>query len=305
MTDGITREEKNVNENELRERMFAQKNLARQPEAPVQQTAFNIGNAPGGMERQDAPYVPDIPTIELQLPSGTKLYPEFPGGTIKLKALEQKEMDILSTDHLIKKNRAFEKAIDSCIVSPRASSNTLIAGDRIYVLFKLFEISKGTSEYVFDQVCPRCNKRTTGIRVDFNDIKVNRVELEKNSFVTPPLPISKRVVTYHMINGFERQTVEDKIRIIMQSTAAAKLIDSTSTELLLASVDEVEGLTKNQKDDFVRHMILGDSLALREHMNDSSPGSNPVFQFSCVNCPHEEELVVPVQNSFFSMKGRI
>lgn len=294
-----------MNENELRERIFASKNLAKQHDANTQvpQTAFVTGNAPGAMERQDAPYVPNIPTVDVQLPSGTKLYPEIPGGMIRIRAISQKEMDILSTDHLIKKNKAFEKAIDSCIVEPKISSNMLIAGDRIYLLFKLFEISKGTSEYSFDCLCPKCGRKNTGVRVDFKEVEIKYMELEKNSFTTDPLPISGKRVTYHMLNGFERQTIEDKIKVIMQSTAAAKLIDSTSTEILLASVDEVEGLTKNQKDDFVRSMILGDSLKLREHMNENTPGANPIFQFSCLSCGHDEEMNIPVTASFFSMKG--
>jgi hypothetical protein len=220
------------------------------------------------------------PTKVIQLPSGSSgLYPEIPDGKITIKPIEQREVDILNTDHLIKKNLAFDKAIDNCIISPKVSSNILISGDKVFLLFSLFEYSKGTSLYEFSQTCPNCKNKNI-INIDFNDVPLKSLEISKNEFIIEELPIS----------------------IIMNSTSASKLIDSTSTEVLNASIDEVSGVPEESKKEFIKRLIFGDSLYIREHMNKNTPGMNPVFDFSCVHCEYTDEMLIPITAGFFSIK---
>jgi hypothetical protein len=246
----------------------------------------------------------DIPTMSVDLPSGGRIYEGLiPDGVIKIKALEQKEIDILNTDHLNKKNIAFDTAIDSCILEPKVSSNVLISADRVYLLFKLFELSKGTSVYDFTEKCPKCGQKNK-ISIDISGLEVRRINLASNKF-SVLLPLCKKNITYHLLTGNERKEIENKIKILMSQTAASKLIDTTTTETLIKSIDEVEGVPPTQKVEFIKHLIYGDSVRLREHMNDNTPGINPVYEFSCVNCEFEDKLIIPITSSFFSMASNI
>ena len=242
------------------------------------------------------------PTKEVILPSGgAGLYPQIPEGKVTIKPIEQREIDILNTDHLVQKNLAFDKAIDSCIMSPKISTNMLISGDKVFLLFKIFELSKGTSKYEFTQICPSCRNKNMS-EVDFDNIKTTRIELEKNEFVIEELPICKRSITYHLLTGNERSEIDQKIRVIMNSTTASKLIDSTSTEVMNASIDEVSGVPAEYKKEFVKKLIYGDAVYIKEHMNKNTPGMNPVYMFDCVHCEYSGEILIPITSEFFSMK---
>lgn len=243
------------------------------------------------------------PTIELQLPSGTVIYGDMiPEGKLLIKALEQPEIDILNTDHLTKKGEAFDMAIDKCIIKPNVSSSNLLSGDRIYLLFKLFSLSRGTSKYEFTETCPSCRNKNK-VSIDLNEVPVKNVNLEYNSFIIDKLPISGRSVRYHLLTGNDRKLIENKIRTIMQSTAASKLIDTTAREILIACIDEVSGVPQEMIREFVKHLVYGDSVRIREHMDENTPGINPIYDFSCVHCDYDEQRVIPITAAFFSMKN--
>ena len=140
--------------------------------------------------------------------------------------------------------------------------------------------------------------------MDFSVLDANKkvFNLTENVF-SMVLPMSKKTIRYHLLTGNERKEIEQKMKILLSQTAASRLIDHSLSETLMRSVDEIEGVIPNQKNEFIKHMIFGDSVALREHMNDNTPGINPIFDFSCVHCSYEEEMIIPITSAFFSMKG--
>ena len=138
----------------------------------------------------DLPYNAEM---EITLPSG---------GTAKLRPItfeEEKQLVSISK----KGDDPSFVLIDRCVTGIEKKDILLV--DKIYILFKLRELSFGSS-YEFNVTCPHCYKQST-INLDLNEMPVVSLD-DASSEVEITLPMSKKSVVV------KRASVSDEKFII-------------------------------------------------------------------------------------------
>ena len=212
-----------------------------------------------------------FPTEVIDLPSEGKLYPkEHPcsDGKIEIKYMTAKEEDILTSQNLIKKGVVIDKLLNSLIVTPGVKLTDLLLGDKNAVMVAARILAYGPEyeckipnpdggvdiEHTFNLAdCP-FKKLPEGVTE-------NNFEIE--------LPISKKKITYKILNGAE----EDKI--IKDIQATKKIGSNVSPELttrLRYTITSVDGdETQSVINDLAQNMLARDSMFLRKELRDVTP----------------------------------
>ena len=212
-----------------------------------------------------------FPSEIIDLPSEGKLYPKehaCSNGKIEIKYMTAKEEDILTSQNLIKKGVVIDRLLDSLIITNGVKSNDLLLGDKNAVMVAARILAYGP-EYACEVTNP-----TTGEPVShtFNladcpfkklpkDVKENNFEVD--------LPISKKKITFKLIDGKEEE------QILKDIDASKKLGSQVSPELttrLRYSLTSVDGdKSSSVINNFAQNMLARDSMHLRKIMRDVTP----------------------------------
>ena len=212
-----------------------------------------------------------FPTEVIELPSEGKLYPkEHPcsDGKIEIKYMTAREEDILTSQNLIKKGLVIDKLLNSLIITPGVKLEDLLLGDKNAVMVAARILAYGP-EYECKIPNPEGG---LDIEHTFNlaDCPFKKLPdgVTENNFEIE-LPISKKKITYKILNGAE----EDKILKDIQSTK--KIGSNVSPELttrLRYTITSVDGdKTQSVINDLAQNMLARDSMFLRKELRDVTP----------------------------------
>ena len=212
-----------------------------------------------------------FPTEVIDLPSEGKLYPkEHPcsNGKIEIKYMTAKEEDILTSQNLIKKGIVIDRLLDSLILTEGVKCNDLLLGDKNAIMVAARILAYGP-EYDCKVINPNTGK---DMDYTFNlaecpfkklpkNVKENKFEID--------LPISKKKVTFKLLNGKEENLITQDIE------ASKKLNPQVVPELttrLRYSVTSVDGdESQSVITNFVQNMLARDSMFLRKEMREIAP----------------------------------
>ena len=224
-------------------------------------------------EEKKAPQYP-FPVEMVDLPSGGKLYPEdnpFSSGQIDIKYMTTKEEDILTSQNLIKKGIVIERLLESLIVTKGVNINDLCLGDKNAVMVAARILAYGP-EYTVEAVHPSTGDKQN-VTFDLSECPFKElpedVDYSANVFEFE-LPISKKMVTFKILNGHDDKVIEKEIKSTMKlNKFGASPEVSTRLKHAILSVDGNN--SKGVVYGFVNNMLARDSLALRDEIARLAP----------------------------------
>ena len=245
----------------------------------------------------------EVPVESVPLPSRGVIYsPDsllYNTETLKIKAMTAKEEDILTSQAFIKENTVMEKLIQSCLIEKSIDVNDLITGDKNALMVSI-RITGYGSDYKVSHSCQNCSTNNK-ITVDLSQLQIKRlaenpVESGKNVFEFV-LPVTKKKVLFKFLNGHDQK----EISLIEKRLKDAGIkYDNSVTSFLEYSILSVDGITdKNKIKHFIINMPALDSRRLRQQIKRSEPGIDMSWNYSCSNCGHDNDIVLPITSEFF------
>ena len=233
-----------------------------------------------------------FPSETIELPSKGLLYPEdnpLSSGKIEIKYMTAREEDILTNQAYIEKGTVLDKLIESLIVDKNINYKDLIIGDKNAVLVTARVLGYGKN-YTFNL---KGEEHTVDLtEVDNREIDESKYTKGENNF-SFKLPNSGNEITYKILNGHDETKIDQELRGLKKINKNASPELSTRLKYVITSVN---GETENKKiREFVDNYLLAmDSRALREHIRDTQPDVDLVFDIE-----GEGEVTVPIGITFF------
>jgi hypothetical protein len=249
----------------------------------------------------------EYPTEVIDLPSRGWFYPKdhpLASGQIELYYMTAKHEDILTSKNLIAKGSALDKLLESLISTPDVKYQDILIGDKnaIFVAARIMGYGKA---YDSNVTCPSCGSNND-IDIDLETLTELEYEFKdsmkgSNEF-TYELPFSKKLVTFKLLtHGDEKKlsTELQQFKKYVKSGIDAEI--TTRMRYAILSVDGDESRETIKK--FVDAMPARDARSFREHALKCMPNLDFTFDFTCVDCGHEEKLEVPIDHTFFWPKS--
>jgi hypothetical protein len=266
--------------------------------APVESTKKHAGTYNlNSMKKAEKLF--EASTQELDLPSKGVFYPNGQS-TLKVKGLTAKEDDILHTAELISQNKVLHAILESAIVDDKLRPENMLACDRSYVLIQL-RIDGFGSEYEPGPMgCDSCGN-VYHPKVDLSLLKVKELKHmpDQEGMYFVELPMSKVKLRFRLLNGKDELALQNKGMAVIKNTSGYKSKKIWSERYLL-QIMEVNGeRDKIFIKSFIDAMPLGDSQFFRKHAFEVEPGIDLNYNFTCDNCGHEEEKLVPITPRLF------
>ena len=212
-----------------------------------------------------------FPSEVIDLPSEGKLYPEghpLKDGKVEIKYMTAREEDILTSQNLIKKGVVIDRLLDSLILTKGVKTDDMILGDKNAVMVAARVLAYGP-EYMCEVKNPINNKVVTHT---FNlaecPFKTLPEGVKENSFEVE-LPISKKKVTFKLLNGREEVKINEELK------ASKKIGTDVSPELttrLRHTITSVDGDDSQATiNNFVQNLLARDSMVLRKQIKEVAP----------------------------------
>jgi len=212
-----------------------------------------------------------FPSEVIDLPSEGKLYSEespLKDGKIEIKYMTAKEEDILTSQNLIQKGVVIDRLLDSLILTKGVKQEDLVLGDKNAVMVAARILAYGP-EYECEITNPKTNEvlNTTFNLADCPFKKLPDGTTE-NKFETK-LPISKKTITFKLLNGKEEKIIEDEIKASAKINSEVKPELTTRLRHTITSVDGDDSqVTINN---FVHTLLARDSMYLRKEIRKVTP----------------------------------
>lgn len=191
-----------------------------------------------------------------------------------LRELTGAEEELLTNPKLLKSGDAINQVLRNCLLSLGDTTEVsmthvldLLAGDRLFLLVKLRQISLG-DEMTVTLICPNppC-QATNQVAINLDDLPVTPYT-EQREF-TSTLPGSGQTVRFIHLDGH------------MEKRLAA-LPEATLSQAMLIRLREIDGTPPTKKT--LTDMGLKDRQALRQAMLEADAGIDTVIAMTCEGC---------------------
>ena len=249
------------------------------------------------------------PSERIDLPSKGYFYSDndpLSLGYIDMKMMTAKEEDILTSPNLLKKGIAIDKLLESLLVDKSIKLNNLLTGDKNALIFAARRLAYGDNYGPVDVTCPKC-QAINKVNVDLGELKEK--ELDESNFQKGTNAFDYTLPNSNVSIKFKFLTDDDEKLIEKENVSMLKINKFNSTEVtsrLKRMIIEVNGDSDPAKiKSFVDGMQSRDSLALRQHIRESTPDINSTFDFCCKECSAEERAAVPMTVQFFWPDSRV
>lgn len=271
----------------------------------------NNKNVPQPSIQQHQQYNTDDEYVDImELPSKGWFYPEsspLSSGELQFKPMTAQEEDILSSPKLAKSGKAIPSVINRLIITPGVNCDDILMCDFNAIVIFIRRIAYGNKYGPFEITCPSCSEKSTNEEVDLSTFKYKSFDFSSytknvNEFFFD-LPRSKKRI------GFKLLTFKDTIMIDNEIKAYSKVATTgmspnitTTYRHTITSIDGNRDMSAIST--FVNTKMLSiDSVALREYINNVSPGVDLKFNFTCPNCGNIERITLPITAEFFWPKA--
>lgn len=245
-----------------------------------------------------------LPGEQAPLPSCGKIYPpesplhckEF----IPIKCMSAAEEDILNNKSYLKQGIALDKLLSSVILDKKIKIEDMISGDKNTILMFVRIIGYGP-EYDVDNIrCDNCGKLfNTTINLNKIPIKkldTNPIQIGINQFEFK-LPKCGKNVKFHFLTTKDDAIIEKAEENKKKVRGEFPLTPITTR--LYHQIDEIEGIDEKNKMKFIQEMTAYDSMQLRSHIDNITPGPTMKSEISCPHCDDIREQFVPIGVGFF------
>jgi hypothetical protein len=183
----------------------------------------------------------------------------------------------------------------------------LILADRSQLLFYIRCLSVGTG-YRFDFQCKNCDKKSVVTDVDLErDLSVDYVTDDTIEPFECALPVSGKTIRWRLLRGRDERAT-DKYVTRMRSRGI-KDEDGTFHRMASRVVSIGDNpITENnflEALNFVSKLKGKDNLAFIQAIESIEIGVNPEITRDCTHCGYPNELMLPVDKSFFRPIARV
>lgn len=262
-----------------------------------------------------------IPWEEFTLPSRGVYYGgKLPGGIVRVKGMGIHADKILATQRLAQSGQSIDYLFKHCVeLTDGMSTEDLLAGDRVYLLYLLRGITHG-NDYEFIMECPSCEARVLQ-RYDLNEL-ISTVTYPDISIGDEPFKVSlpymsKRTghevwVKVRFMRGRDissianRQKFNKRVHSGMPKRDRSIVIDQAVTENLSLIISAFGGADLGGEvvdqihiKSLVDKLHASDTATIREFLREKSPGIDTTIQASCPECGASFRTELPITESFF------
>lgn len=211
-----------------------------------------------------------------------------------LRELTGAEEELLTNAKLLRSGDAVNQVLRNCLVQVGDKDDVaiadvldLLAGDRLYILVKLRQISLG-DEMTLRLTCPNANcQGISQVPINLEDLPVTPYPAEREFTCT--LPRSGQVVKFGYLDGHKEKRL-------------AALPEATISQGMLIRILDIDGKAPNKKS--VTEMSLKDRQALRQAMLAVDGGIETTVDTTCEHCGQPIRTRVESDASFFFPTGR-
>lgn len=204
------------------------------------------------------------------------------------------EEELLTNAKLLRSGDAINQVLRNCLVRLGEQTEAsitdvldLLAGDRLFILVKLRQISLG-DEMTLRLTCPNTNCQGTNlVPVNLEDLPVNPYPTAREFTCT--LPGSGQVVRFGYLDGHKEKRL-------------AALPEATISQGMLIRILDIDGTAPNKKT--VTAMSLKDRQALRHAMLAIDGGIDTTVETACEHCGQPLRTRVEADAGFFFPSGR-
>ena len=253
---------------------------------------------------QRSAHKPSPQTVLCDLPSRGVLYPNFNGESIEILPIRAGvEKQIAGSKGTLA--AVIDTLIRQCVVSEGIESGEWLVNDAFYLLLMLRAHTYG-DEYQFNVRCQSCGANFTVNLNILEDFEIRRLERgAQEPFGPIELPVSGDEIHYRLLRRKDEKTLANLTRR-MKRRGRQSQGDDTYIERLALRIVEVNGETLEHMDkvDYLENLHGGDSLELRNHMDDNDPGIDTTFFADCPECGYENEEVLPLTAEFFRPRSK-
>lgn len=268
-----------------------------------------------------------VPWESVQLPSKGLYYDgKVPDGVVQVRPMNIYTEKILSTMRLAKTGQALDMIFKYCVRFPNEDFDpiNLLVGDSTFLLFYLRGITFGNL-YEFtikctDEDCGANQKRVFDLNQLADTIKSPRADIGDEPFPVrlPYLSgiIGKDfIVKVRLLRRYDLTTITadrkrrsaestevklDKItKRFRQTQSVASLNDVIEKNLSLVIVEAMGSKDRFKIDKLVEKLHSSDTAAIRQYLDDISPGVDTNISIVCSECGNEMKVALPITESFF------
>ena len=172
--------------------------------------------------------------------------------------------------------------IDKCVTG--ISKDEILLIDKVYLLFKLREISFG-SMYKFIVGCPSCHKEQT-IEIDLNDMPVVPMKDFKN-VVELELPIMKKMVKIRLASVQDERWVSDAEIILENLWRFVEEFHGHDNTILIQGA--------------IKRLTAGDVNRMVSTVMCDGYGITSEVRVLCPHCQSDTVMDLPLGKNFFSV----
>lgn len=240
-----------------------------------------------------------LPTETIKLPSKGLVYPKenpLSSGEIEMKYMTAKEEDILTNTNYIQNGTVFDKLFQSMIIS-KINYNDLVVGDKDAIVVAARILGYGKKYPI------KFRNPNTGVDEDFvvDLTELKQREFNENLFNNTnefeyQLPNTGNVLTVKLLTHADEALIDQDIK----SQQKIKQSNEMTTRLKHQIVAVNGNRDKKTIREFVDTALLAvDSIALRKHIKEVSPGMDMTFTFVGSDGYVQEGVSLPLGVSFF------
>lgn len=248
------------------------------------------------------------PTEFVKLPSEGRHYspdhPLFNQQTIEIKQMTAKEEDILTSMTLLQNGLALERLLDSIIVDKNIRASSLFVGDRNAIVISA-RVSGYGNIYRTEITCPECvtqqkhnfNLNDAEIRTTTQILSMlpSGINVTDEGLYSVLLPKSQLTIVLRLLTGGD----ENQLSTAIETNKKQKSEKLVTTQLAYM-ISSVNGNSTREAIEYVSNNLpSSDSAFLRSIYKKIIPNVDLNLGFSCENCPHTDNMEVPLTAEFF------
>jgi hypothetical protein len=253
-------------------------------------------------------YVP--PTEVVPLPSRGLVYPpEFPlagADTVEIRSMAARDEDILTSRALLKQGKAISTLIKSCMTNKSVDPDAMLVGDRNAVLVAIRITGYGAT-YSPQVECPACEEKADYefdlSKLEIKPLGATPVQPGTNAF-SFTLPVCKKEVVFKLMTGADEREISTILERARKAAGVGGAESGVTTRLLYQVLSLGGERDRGKLAGIIRNLPAMDARALREHIDEMSPGIEMSQHFVCPQCGEESEVDVPMGTEFFWPSGK-
>ena len=215
-----------------------------------------------------------------------------------------KEEDILTSMTLLQNGLALERLLDSIIVDKNIRASSLFVGDRNAIVISA-RVSGYGNIYRTEITCPECvtqqkhnfNLNDAEIRTTTQILSMlpSGINVTDEGLYSVLLPKSQLTIVLRLLTGGD----ENQLSTAIETNKKQKSEKLVTTQLAYM-ISSVNGNSTREAIEYVSNNLpSSDSAFLRSIYKKIIPNVDLNLSFSCENCPHTDNMEVPLTAEFF------